>query len=176
MSVNLQELSALLREGQRRSGQGSYGRRAPADAAVPYLRQARNGLRMIADQQPENAQAWRLLSQAEEALLDYGDARSAFEKALALNQRADRRDLKKLAALRECEAWWGGLGLTPLQLAELGRCLEMMLAASPCDHTPRYTRMWLERSGLPNFDHIVRALGNRGGHCDCEVLNNVVHA
>jgi tetratricopeptide (TPR) repeat protein len=174
MSDNLQELSALLREGLRRSQQGSYGRRTPADAAVPYLRQARNGLRMIADQQPENAQAWRQLSQAAEALLDYGEARAALEKALALSGVADRRDLKKLASLRELEAWWDGLGLTPPQLAELGRCLEKMVFASPCDHTPRHTRMWLEHSGLRNPDQIIRALRDRGGYCDCEVLNNVV--
>jgi len=175
MSDNLRELSALLREGQRRSGQGSCGRRTPADAAVPHLRQARSGLRTIAGQRPGDAQTWRLLSQAEEALLDYGNARSALEKALALEGRADRRDLKKLAALRELEAWWDGLGLTPLQLAELGGRLEKILSASPCDHTPRHTRVWLERSGLLNLDQIVRALWDRGGYCDCEVLNNVVH-
>jgi tetratricopeptide (TPR) repeat protein len=175
MSDNLQGLSALLREGQKRSA-GSYRRRAPADAAVPYLLRARQGLRMVVRRYSGNAQAWRLLSEAEEALLDYVHARSALEKALALEDGAERRDLKKLALLREYEAWWGGLGLTPLQLAELGRCLEAALVDMPCDHTLSRTSMWLECSGLPNPDQIMQALGERGGYCDCEILNNVVHA
>jgi tetratricopeptide (TPR) repeat protein len=175
MNENLRELSELLREGQKRAMQGSYRRRAPADAAVPYLQHARNGLRMIADQQAGNVQAWRLLSQAEEALLDYPNARSALEKVLALEGGTDRRDLKKLAALREDEAWWNALGLTPLQLADLGCYLEKMFSASPCDHTLRYTLMWLEHSSVPNPNQVVRALEERDGrHCDCEVLNNVV--
>jgi tetratricopeptide (TPR) repeat protein len=174
MSDNLRELSALLREGQRRSMQGSYRRRAPADAAVPYLQQARNGLRMIADQQAGNARAWRLLSEAAEALLDYRHARSALEKVLALEGATDRRDLKKLDSLREYEAWWGGLGLSPLQLAELGRYLEKALSSSPCDHTLYHTRIWLERAALANPDQLIQTLKGRGAHCDCEVLNNVV--
>lgn len=174
MNGNLQELSALLREGQRRSSQGSYRRRAPADAALPYLQQARHGLRLIAGQHPGNTQAWRLLSQAEEALLDYRNARIALEKVVALEGGADRRDLKKLASLREHEAWWDGLGVTPLQLEDLGRYLENMLSASPCDHTPRHARMWLEHSRLSNPDLIVRALEDRSGYCDCGILNNVV--
>src|SRR5215470_5349178 len=113
MSDNLRELSELLREGQRRSRQGSYRRRRPADAAVCYWQEARDRLRMIVDQQPGNARAWRLLSQAEEALIDYRNARIAHEKALVLEGGADKRGLKKLALLREHEAWWRGLGLTP---------------------------------------------------------------
>jgi hypothetical protein len=172
MSANL---SALLREGQRRSP-GSYRRRAPADAAVAYLLQARQGLRAMARRQPGNMQAWRLLSQAEEALLDYANARSALERVLAFGGTADRRDLKKLALLREYEAWWGGLGLTPRQLEELGHCLEEALCDSPCDRTLSRTWTWLEFSGLPNPDRIMQTLGERDGYCDCQVLNNVVHA
>lgn len=131
-------------------------------------------MRLIAERHSGNTQAWRLLSQAEEALLNYRDARIALEKVLAAEGGGDRRDLKKLASLREHEAWWICLGLTPLQLSELGRYLENMLAASPCDHTPRHARMWLERSRLQNPDLIIRALEDRSGYCDCGILNNVV--
>jgi Protein of unknown function (DUF2695) len=93
---------------------------------------------------------------------------------LALEGGDDRRDLKKLALLREHEAWWAGRGLTPSQLENLGRYLEDMLAPSPCDHTARHARMWLEGSRLSNPDQIVRALEDRSGYCDCGILNNVV--
>jgi hypothetical protein len=107
-------------------------------------------------------------------LLDYRLARIALENVLALQARPDRRDLKKIALLRECEGWWEGLGLTFAQLAELGDHLARMLPTpSTCDHTLRHTRAWLDRSGLPNLDRIVAALQERGGHCDCEVLRNV---
>ena len=171
---NLRELSDLLREGQKRSQQGAYQRRAPAAPAVPYLQQARQGLRLIVETEPGNVDAWRLLSQTEEALLDYRLARIALDKVLASQARPDRRDLKRLALLRECEVWWAGLGLTPTQLAELGDYLASMLPTpSTCDHTLHHTRRWLERSGLSNLDRIVAALQQRGGHCDCEVSRNV---
>src|SRR5262245_4298424 len=104
MVHNLQELSELLRDGLKRSKQGSYERRAPATAALPYLRLARRGLRVLVKQQPGDAQAWRLLSQAEEALLDYRNARNALEKALSLEGTRSPKSLKKLALLREYEA------------------------------------------------------------------------
>ena len=97
MDDNLRELSELLRQGQKRSRQPSYRRRAPANAAIPYLRQARNGLRLIVEAQPGNAEAWQLLSQAEETLLGYRNARIALERVIALESRPNRRDLKKLA-------------------------------------------------------------------------------
>jgi Protein of unknown function (DUF2695) len=174
MDVNLRDLSELLREGQRRSRQGSYRRRSPDAAALPYLMQAREGLRRIVEEQPGNAQAWRLLAQAEEVLLDYRSARIALEKVLAFEGGTDRRDVKKLASLREHEAWWGGLGLTPAQLAELGCDLEMKLAGSPCDRTLRHTRTWLEHASLPIPDRVAQALEDCGGHCDCQVLHNIV--
>jgi tetratricopeptide (TPR) repeat protein len=173
MNDNLRELAELLREGQKRSAQLSYRRRAPASAAAPYLQQARNGFRRIVEEQPGNPEAWRLLSQAEETLLGYRNARIALERVIALEPRPNRRDLKKLAQLREYEAWWDGLGLTPEQLCELERHLERTLPASPCDHTMRHTKMWLDHCGLLNPDRIREALEHRGGYCDCEVLQNV---
>jgi tetratricopeptide (TPR) repeat protein len=173
MDDNLQELSELLLQGQKRSGQSSYRRRAPANAAAAYIRQARNGFHLIVEEQPGNAEAWRLLSQAEETLLSYQNARIALERVIALEPRPNRRDLKKLALLREYEAWWEGLGLTPEQLSELECYLEKALPASPCDHTMRHTKVWLHARGLLNADRIREALERRGGYCDCEVLHNV---
>jgi tetratricopeptide (TPR) repeat protein len=170
---NLQELVRLLHEGRTRSKQMSYERRAPAVAAVPYLGQAREGLRQVIEAEPGNVEAWRLLSQAEELLLDYGNARLALEKALALDPRRDRGDLKRLSLLREREEWWRGLGLTPTQLAKLGDYLEGTLTSAPCNHMLCHTRAWLAQSGLVSAEQIMQAIKDRGGHCDCEVLSNV---
>ena len=173
MDENLRELSALLREGQKRSPQTSHRRRAPDAAAVCCLQRARDDLRALVETETDNAAAWRLLSQAEEALLDYPKARTALEKVLALAVGANKRDLKKLAMLREHGLWWDGLGLTPELLSELEYYLRHTLASSPCDRTVRHTRAWLEHSRLPGTDRVVQALEERGGHCDCQVLSNV---
>jgi len=173
MSSNLRELARLLQEGRGRSKQGSFRRRAPCPEAVPYLRQARDGLRLAVEAEPGNVEAWRLLSQAEELLLGYGKARVALERVLALKPGGDRRDLKRLALLRECEAWWSGLNLTPTQLAHLGDHLDGALAETLCNRTVRITRAWLDQSGLAIPDAIIEALRERGGYCDCGVLFNV---
>jgi hypothetical protein len=170
---NLQDLARLLQEGRARSKETSYERRAPAANAVPYLCKARDKLRQVVETEPGNVDALRLLSQAEELLLDYGKARIAIETVLKLSSRRDRRDLKKLALLREREEWWRGLGLTPTQLAELGDELDQRLASVPCDHTLSHTQAWLAQSGLAGIDRIIQAIQDRGGYCDCEVLFNV---
>ena len=121
-----------------------------------------------------NARVWRLLSQAEEMLLAYRGARLAFEQALQLEGSKDKRDLKRLAVLREGEQTWRELCLSPEQLRDLGSHLEEKLAESACDHTPRVTRAWLEAQGLADGGKVLNALRDRGGYCDCEVLTNVV--
>jgi len=173
MSDNLRELSELLRAGLKRSMQGSYERRAPAKEALPALRFVRRALRAFVDQEPGNAQAWGLLSQAEEALLDYQNARSALEKAINLEAKRSTKSLKRLYWLREYEAKWEALGLTPEQLAELGLYLEQSLAVSPCDHTMAHTDIWLGQLGIADPTTVKAALERRGAYCDCEVLFNV---
>jgi len=66
-----------------------------------------------------------------------------------------------------------GIGLTPEQLSNLEVSLRETLVSSPCDRTLRHTRAWLEHSRLPGTDRVVQALAERGGNCDCQVLNNV---
>lgn len=41
-----------------------------------------------------------------------------------------------------------------------------------CDHTLKHTRVWLKAHKMTLRDN-VRALEERGGYCDCEVLLNV---
>jgi cytochrome c-type biogenesis protein CcmH/NrfG len=101
--ARLDELEALLREGMQRSRQTSLERRAPAFAAIPSLAKARAGLRGFVRAHADDARAWRLLSLAEETLLAYPLAIAALDRALALDGRRDKRDLKRLAALHAAE-------------------------------------------------------------------------
>jgi hypothetical protein len=93
---------------------------------------------------------------------------------LTLRPTRDKRDLKKLALLREYEAKWRALGLSPEQLDALGRHLSSCLRTSPCDHTCRHTQEWLEATHVDAPDKVIRAMERQGGYCDCEVSYNVV--
>jgi tetratricopeptide (TPR) repeat protein len=137
------------------------------------LREARNGLRVFVEANPKHAESLRLLSAAEETLLDYRHARLALERALSLLDAPDRRALKKLALLREQERAWKALGLSPEQLVALGQALDSELASKGCDHTPVRTRAWLNEA-TAHAEDILKAFQDRGGYCDCEILANVI--
>jgi len=174
MDETLSHLRETLLAGQRFSKQGSYHRRAPAKKAVPFLVEARTGLRAYTAQHADNSEAWRLLSQAEECLLNYRVARDCLERAMSLSAVRDRKDLKRLALLQEYESKWVQLALTPGQLADLGQFIGRQLTATPCDHTLRITETWLRNQDIPDANAVVEGLRNHGGYCDCEVLANVV--
>src|SRR5215831_16636978 len=144
MSNELEALRKVLIEGQRRSMQGSCQRRNPASPAIPFLIEARSGLKKYVTGHPQDVSGWRLLSQAEECLLNYSAARQSLEQALSLSDRQEKKDLKRLAQLKEYESEWGELGLTPPQLEVLGRHLRNMLNQEQCDHSLRFTRDWLQ--------------------------------
>jgi hypothetical protein len=170
----LNELKLLLMEGQKLSGQSSYERRSPNKKAMPALLRARSGLAKYVEASPTDVEGWRLLSLAEECLLNYPAAETSLQKAIHLSLcSADRRDLKKLALLREYKARWNALTLRPEQLALLGKYLESRLAASPCDHSLRLTTDWLKQAGQKDITAVLNGLRGEGGYCDCEVQANV---
>ena len=171
---SLEELRRILIEGQRRSKQGSYMRRSPASAAIPFLLVARSGLRAYVREYDTNAESLRLLSQAEECLLNYSAARQSLERAISLSVQKDKKDMKRLALLIEHENQWTELGLTPSQLEDLGNHLSVKLPENGCDHTLRFTLGWLQEASFGKTKGVIEALRNRGGFCDCEVLKNVV--
>ena len=166
-------LKAELEQGLALSKQGSYERRMPAQAALPRIREALKGLRALVQREPA-PELWRTLALAEEAVLHYPAAVQALQKALALSPHRDRKDLKRLAQLKEYAAKWEALGLTPQGLEELGRYLDLKLAEEPCNHTYRHTKAWLESSGIKDLGKAIKGLQGVGGHCDCEVLFNAV--
>jgi hypothetical protein len=170
----LEVLKQTLVEGQKLSLQSSMDRRAPAKKAVPFFLKARQGLKEYLKENGTNHLAWRLLSQTEECLLNYNHAIYCLQRAMELDKK-NQKDLKRLALLTEYSGLWDELKLTPEQLESLGSFLNEKLTAADCDHTLKFTKIWLEES-LPNskISKIIRELQNQGGFCDCEVLNNVV--
>ncbi len=171
---SLEELRGILIEGQRRSMQGSYLRRNPAPAAIPFLLEARSGLKEYVREHDTNTEALRLLSLAEECLLNYPAARQSLERTISLSGQKDKKDMKRLALLSEYASQWTELALTPSQLEDLGNHLRAKLPENGCDHTLRFTLLWLREAGHGKTKGVIEALRNRGGFCDCEVLNNVV--
>jgi tetratricopeptide (TPR) repeat protein len=171
---NLNDLQNQLIQGQKLSMQGSYQRRAPAKKAIPYLLSARKGLKEYVKQNADNALAWRLLSQAEEYLLNYNAALYSLEKAIELEGK-DRKDLKRLAMLKEYGGQWNELNMSSEQLESLGAYLEKKIESYGCDHTLTYTKEWLD-SNIPKGkkSKAIKAIQNQGGFCDCEVLMNVI--
>jgi hypothetical protein len=173
VSRDLEELRKVLIEGLRRTMQGSYMRREPASEAIPFLLEARSGLKQYVREHEKESDAWRMLSQAEESLLNYAAALRCLERAMSNSGRKDKKDLKKLAQLKEYEGLWASLNLSPPQLAELGNHLSAKLEEQSCDHTLRFTKEWLEVTNVANVKSVIQGLRSQGGFCDCEVLNNV---
>jgi hypothetical protein len=170
---SLSLLTAELHNAMAMSRQGSYERRMPAAEALPKLRHVLKGLRVLVRVDP-GVKAWRALALAEEALLHYPAAVIALESAMALSAPVDRKDLKRLAQLREYAAKWHSLGLSAPVLQDLGRFLESTLAMHPCDHSHRHTTTWLSENGITAPRKAIEGMKKAGGYCDCEVLLNVV--
>lgn len=50
--------------------------------------------------------------------------------------------------------------------------IDEQLSSGECDDTLRYTRMFIQQNNLEEAG-FVQWLHDKGGYCDCEVLNNV---
>ncbi len=175
MEAELKVLRDQLLVGIQNSKQGSYSRRVPAKAALPHLIKARDGLRSFVDRSPDNGECWRLLSQAEECLLNYPAAISALEKAISRGDTKSRKDAKRMALLKEYAVQWNQLLLSPAQLESLGDTLRAANVNDNADgRTLRLTKKWLEDQDVANPEAVLDALRARGGYSDFLVLFNVV--
>ncbi|WP_254052829.1 hypothetical protein [Bacillus sp. V59.32b] len=96
MVKDLSELQKVLVRGQQLSMQGSDGRRKPDKKSVPFLIEARKGLKEYLNDDSENGTAWRFLSHAEETLLNYKEALHALERGIELSGKT-KKDFKKIA-------------------------------------------------------------------------------
>ncbi|MBU3113155.1 DUF2695 domain-containing protein [Clostridium lacusfryxellense] len=174
MSKSISELQQVLIQGQKLSMQGSLDRRMPDKKSIPYLIDARKGLKEYLNENSKDALALRLLSQAEACLLNYNFALSYLEKAIEISGK-NKSDLKRLAALKECQSQWEELELTPDHLDSLGNFLDKKLRVCACNYTLDLTKEWLDSNvAKSKKPRIVRAIQNQGGFCDCEVLANVI--
>jgi hypothetical protein len=178
MTTSADELHTLretLLQGIRMSKQGSYARRSPAPASVKYLRDACQGLRELVKRDEKNIEAWRLLSQAEECLLNYREAIACLEEAMFVANQRSKQDLKRLALLKQSFAEWDKLPLSSKQLRSLGDFLEECGANEERNgRTLRFTMQWLDDNQIPSRDAVISAFKMRGGHTDFMVLYNVV--
>ena len=59
-----------------------------------------------------------------------------------------------------------------LVLKELFDHLDTRLSDEECDHSLRFTQEFLRQSALDE-GRVVHWVREQGGHCDCEVLDNV---
>jgi hypothetical protein len=134
---------------------------------------ARDGLKRLADLEPERAEVWDLLSQVEAALLNYNSAIHSLERVAALSGKRDKRLLKRLAGLRQAHAEWSDLPLSPMQTAALGKYLEACGVDSQSE-TLELTRRWLEEEQSVDADRVIEAFERRGAFSDFQVLNNIV--
>lgn len=170
------ELRALLISAQRLTGQSSYERRAPSPKSIPALLAVKSEISQFLSENTENAEAHRLLSMAQECLLNYPAARSSFETSLTLSNQRNPKDLKHLALLREYESKWKDFPLTPEELENLGAYLSSSLLATGCNHSAEHTKQWLTKSSPGKLEAKLKAIRHWGGYCDCEVLANVVQS
>jgi hypothetical protein len=168
----LGELKALLLEGIKLSGQSSYQRRAPNAAALPLLTRVRDSVQQILLSDRENAEAWEILSRAQECLLNYAGAWNALEHSIrARGGNPGAKTLKRKALLEENRREWAELPIGPQELEELGNYLDKKTQAGH-GGTLRCTREWLELRRL-DVDRALSAFAERGGYTDLEILWNV---
>lgn len=173
---DLDELEKTLHEGMQLGRTRSSGRRAPAAAGVPHLKRAQTGLRTYSAKHPADVRALRLLSLAEETMLNYGAALRALERAMELDESRDKRDLKRLALLKQSADEWTKLPLTPQQLAQLGRFLADKLEDAPGSRAFIWTERWLDDNGFAGEEkaRVLEAFEKRGAFSDMQVYYNVV--
>lgn len=169
----LAQARECLLHGIRLARQRSYQRRAPARIAIPHLVEARRQLLDLLQQDPVNDDALILLSEAEEVLLNYTQAIRYLERAMNNELQRTKKNKKRLAALRQYAAQWEDLGLSPQQLAELGKHLAAR-GVSPVNRSLELTREWLQSISVANADDVIAALHRRGAFSDFQVLANVV--
>lgn len=82
-----------------------------------------------------------------------------------------RKEITREIAQRERAEAEARMPISKIDLDDLFNHLDIALSTG-CDHTLRFTRGFLQTRALDEST-IVPWLGEYGGYCDCEVLNNV---
>jgi hypothetical protein len=174
-NITIRNLKAEMIQVQKLCRRGIHDLEPVDPAAVTPLLKIRGNLLLFLRNTQNTAdeiEALRLVYYAECYLLNFRKAGEYLEKVCALS--GDRRDRQNLVGLNELVSRMKTLPLAPEKLFELKNHLAAQLAERPCDHTLKFTKLWLgENEEKKNHAKIIRGLQNSGGYCDCEVLANV---
>jgi hypothetical protein len=175
MLDQLHELRSTLITGIQLSKQGSYHRRAPAEAALPFLNKALAGLREYVSNNSGDVEGWRLLSQAEECMLNFGNALACLEKAMALSPARQKSDFKRLALLKDSIDYWKTIILSAVQLRQLGNFLLKKGVEDPAvGNSLRFCNEWLMENRVEDSEKIIKGFGEKGAYTDFQVLRNII--
>jgi hypothetical protein len=170
--TELENIREALLKAMKASGQLSYARRAPSQESVPLFLAVVSSLQKLLDVTAESAEAWRLLSQAEECLLNYGAAAATLRKAIQLSE-STQKDKKRLERLKEYGHSWSNLGLTPGELKALGDFLLAHKKSWESSRDLQFTTEWLERVAPMRAQEVIRYLQEQGACSDFQVYHNV---
>lgn len=169
----LDEARRELQSGMQLSKQGAYARRTPDSQARQHLLHARDILVQAMKIDARDPEVLNLLSRVEECFLNYAEAIHYLEAAFASGKSKSKKDLKRLALLREHLVEWRDLILTPTQLSELGEYL-MSKGINQHSQNYTYTREWLLINGFDEIESVISSLKRRGAFTDYQVLENIV--
>jgi hypothetical protein len=169
-----QRAKRALTLGMRVSGQGTYARRAPKKDSISHFDKSRSLLLAILKNDPLDQDALLMMSQLEECLLNYPKAIEYLKKAFEAGKKCTNKDLKRLTLLRSNLVEWRDLSLTPNELRELGRYLELH-CPDVSERSFPLTREWMLLNGIGDPDSIIAGLERRGAFSDFQVLANIVN-
>jgi len=88
------------------------------------------------------------------------------------DEKARRKELAHRLRDQQRQKTREGFPAPVLVLKELFDHLDLRLSDEECDDSLRFTREFLRRSALDE-GRVIEWLGEQGGYCDCEVLDNV---
>lgn len=87
-------------------------------------------------------------------------------------EKARRKAIRSALRQEQRESVRNSLPIAPAQMKALFDYVDSQLSSLDCDDTLRFVREFIEAQGLPE-DKTIAWLATGGGHCDCEVLDNV---
>jgi hypothetical protein len=89
------------------------------------------------------------------------------------NEIERRKQIKKELRDKAKIEFENSLPISREKFTQLFDYLDENLYKFGCDDTLTLTFKFLQESEINNIDEIKNWLGEKGGYCDCEVLNNV---
>jgi len=141
--------------------------------AVPVLGSVRKGLRSYVESHPDSADAWLMLSQACEALVDYKPALTALRRAMLAGRRG-KKELKSLARLLEGSQFWSSVDLSPEQAGELGAFLGARIQTAARLRDFSLTLEWLSKVGHQRPCKVLDGAREYGCFDDWQLFMNLL--